>query len=87
MTRQVVSILTVILGVLVIVTGIGEAFRPQEQIPIHHIVVSSLFVIAMGTHAWLNRKPLASYFTRFGWNWAWLTGAIVVIAVLAAFLI
>lgn len=87
MIRQVISILMGVLGILTVLTGIGEAFRPWEEIPIHHIIVASLFIIAVCIHAWLNRKPLVRYFKGFGWNWVWFAGVIIAMIILVALII
>ena len=84
MLRKSISVLIGPLAILSALTGIGEAMRPWESLPIHHIIISSLFILVACLHTWLNRKALAHSYKTFGWNWVWVAGTIVVIIVLAA---
>jgi hypothetical protein len=73
--RRITGISMVVIGILMVCTGIGELFIHPTDIPYHHIVMSALFVIAAGTHIWLNRKSILRYFSGLGWKWVLVVGS------------
>ncbi len=72
--RRTVSILLVLFGLGLILTGVRNIPIPcfayfARVFDIGHAINSAIFVILVSIHVWLNRKPLLRYFSKLGWWW------------------
>jgi hypothetical protein len=72
--RRAIGILLIIFTSLVVLGAVRNLPLPQfasfsRQFDIGHAVSGGIFVILLGIHLWLNRKPLARYFSQLGWWW------------------
>ncbi len=78
--RRTISILLVIFGLTLLLTGIRNIPIPcfeqfiqivdqQVGLDIWHAGSGGVFAILLIIHVWLNRKPLFRYFRNLGWWW------------------
>jgi hypothetical protein len=71
-------------ALLVIGTGIGEAFPSHTGLATHHIVAASLFLVGACIHGWYNRRAVAKYFSGLRWEWAVIAACPVVVVVVGS---
>jgi len=64
--KKILGIAMPVLLLLTILSGIGESRPTHPGTPVLHIFIAVLFIIAMCTHAWLNRKALIKYYRSTG---------------------
>jgi membrane protease YdiL (CAAX protease family) len=72
--RRVISILLIIFTSNLVLAAVRNLPLPQfanfsRQFDVGHAVSGGIFVILLGIHLWLNRKPLARYFGKLRWWW------------------
>jgi hypothetical protein len=79
--RNISVIVMALSAVLVILTGIGEAFPSHTGPASHHIAAASLFFAASCVHGWGNRKTVTKYFRGLGWRWAIIAGCFITVLV------
>jgi hypothetical protein len=77
--RRVIGILLIMFTSLVVLGAVRNLPLPlfenfSSQFDIGHAVSGVIFIILLGIHLWLNRKPLARYFSKLKWWWV-LVGA------------
>ncbi len=61
--RKAICILSAILFILTMITGIAEASPQHAGSPVAHIFIVILFTATILAHIWINRKAVARYFS------------------------
>jgi hypothetical protein len=72
--RRVIGILLILFTTIVVFGAVRNLPVPvfktfSSQFDIGHAISGLIFVILLGIHLWLNRKPLSRYFSNLKWWW------------------